>query len=804
MALGRRSSVGLAALAYLAILITSFPAHGRGSLFPLADALQGWETSIHTKRLAESYRKENYPELLSGLDDLATSFPGAFALGGFDYLRAQALGRSGQHGRAIELLVDVANRYPVVGKYALSDAILWCQKAALWERAAEIANTLAGKYQPDAVLKETISGLASALVDAGRFGDALPYFENLDELYGTKTNRQFAFEIASCLERLGRTEEACERYFTFVMNKRRDDFSGSSLTRLEALGERGCSDARLSDGAFYLAAGEIRLWNHDHKQALSYFRKVLAKKKPAKLMRQAKKQIALCLFKQRNYKMAIEHLQELRKLYRSGDELAWIDLYLGHCHSRLKESAKAIERYRAASLGANGTGNGTAAKASYLLGRELEAARMNQQAIAAFQALLEEFPNSSNASHARWRMVLASFARGDKTAAEDLLLALVKLGTKTRYYDDACFALAMLYESLGRHDDAAVRYADNYAEFPNIYFGLASLDRLRELKSKGLVKPTIARDALQRAEVYHSEGKISKYLMALQKARVLAPDGSETSEKAAKLRESMLRSGPRTSALFDGMSSDLASFVTPSSKEGGNSQDAARFFMLLGLDDRAASILRSLSLRRPRDFELLYTLIKTFEKLGRKGEPLLLSERAFKRFSDLRLTVLDLPDWLAEALYPKGFSIQVERQSKLHNVEPAIVYAIIREESRFAVESTSSAAARGVMQLIVPTARQVAESLGMGELPLDQLYEPHINIALGVKYLRQLLDRFDDRTILALASYNGGPTNVDRWLADCPDDVADEEFINAITFSETRRYAQKVLASYRFYKQIYE
>jgi soluble lytic murein transglycosylase len=88
-------------------------------------------------------------------------------------------------------------------------------------------------------------------------------------------------------------------------------------------------------------------------------------------------------------------------------------------------------------------------------------------------------------------------------------------------------------------------------------------------------------------------------------------------------------------------------------------------------------------------------------------------------------------------------------------------------------------------------------------MPLSELYEPKTNIALGIKYLSQLLNHFDGRTVFALASYNGGPTNVERWLNTCPREVDDEEFINAITFTETRRYAQKVLASYRIYKWLY-
>ena len=135
-------------------------------------------------------------------------------------------------------------------------------------------------------------------------------------------------------------------------------------------------------------------------------------------------------------------------------------------------------------------------------------------------------------------------------------------------------------------------------------------------------------------------------------------------------------------------------------------------------------------------------------------------------------------------------------------MDPALVQALIREESFFRSDVRSPANAYGLMQLLHGTARQVANGSGL-KVKAKDLYDPEINIRLGLEYLKTLLDRYDGRLYLALAAYNAGPHRVDRWLEDFP--LADEEeFIEMIPFSETRNYVKNILRNYFFYRYYYE
>lgn len=152
--------------------------------------------------------------------------------------------------------------------------------------------------------------------------------------------------------------------------------------------------------------------------------------------------------------------------------------------------------------------------------------------------------------------------------------------------------------------------------------------------------------------------------------------------------------------------------------------------------------------------------------------------------------------------YPLRYHESVERHAQLHMLDPLLVTAVMRVESAFNQYAVSSKGARGLMQLMPDTARWAAELMGLEDFDIEQLFDPEINIAIGVWYLSTLRQQFDGDTILALAAYNGGRANVLRWLRE--DAWSGEvETISDIPFPETRGYVQKVLHTYEWYRRIY-
>jgi soluble lytic murein transglycosylase len=146
--------------------------------------------------------------------------------------------------------------------------------------------------------------------------------------------------------------------------------------------------------------------------------------------------------------------------------------------------------------------------------------------------------------------------------------------------------------------------------------------------------------------------------------------------------------------------------------------------------------------------------------------------------------------------YPLAFWDTVRRSADAQDVDPVLVVAVIRQESMFDPTARSPADARGLMQLLPSTAERVAAT--------DQidLNDPDVNIDLGTRYLRTLLTRFGGDPLKAIAAYNGGERAVVKWQRQFAE-LADDEFVESITYRETRDYVKRVVANYRTYQQRY-
>ena len=167
---------------------------------------------------------------------------------------------------------------------------------------------------------------------------------------------------------------------------------------------------------------------------------------------------------------------------------------------------------------------------------------------------------------------------------------------------------------------------------------------------------------------------------------------------------------------------------------------------------------------------------------------------------------LDARDGLSAAerdrvLYPLAFWASVQREAESQAIDPLLVLAVMRQESLFDPEARSSANARGLMQLLPATAQRLAN----GDPDVagdDALARPQLNIEFGVRYLRSLLDHFEGDTLKALAAYNAGESAVEKWERQFAARAADE-FVECITFRETRDYVKRVVANYERYRQLY-
>jgi len=156
--------------------------------------------------------------------------------------------------------------------------------------------------------------------------------------------------------------------------------------------------------------------------------------------------------------------------------------------------------------------------------------------------------------------------------------------------------------------------------------------------------------------------------------------------------------------------------------------------------------------------------------------------------------------WAWDCIYPTPYQDIVQAAAQRENLSPALIFAVMRQESVFDPNAGSPAGACGLLQLITPTARRVAEQL---KEPFSEaaLLSPDSNIRYGAHYLAQLSGYFGGNAALVTAAYNAGPEAVFRWLS-APEKIGMDAFVARIPFEETRTYVERVLGNLARYQYL--
>ncbi len=166
------------------------------------------------------------------------------------------------------------------------------------------------------------------------------------------------------------------------------------------------------------------------------------------------------------------------------------------------------------------------------------------------------------------------------------------------------------------------------------------------------------------------------------------------------------------------------------------------------------------------------------------------------------LDIPDLPRAYWEALFPKPYWMDLKKSAVANGLDPYLVASLIRQESEFNPNAVSRANAVGLMQLLPKTGKVVAKEVKLKRYRASQLYTPAVNLELGTRYFRGMVDKFGGSFEYALAAYNAGSDRVDDWLAQGK--YRDpQEFVESIPFTETREYVQAILRNANVYKQLY-
>jgi len=156
----------------------------------------------------------------------------------------------------------------------------------------------------------------------------------------------------------------------------------------------------------------------------------------------------------------------------------------------------------------------------------------------------------------------------------------------------------------------------------------------------------------------------------------------------------------------------------------------------------------------------------------------------------------------ARLMFPVKYQDIVIKHAINNNLNPSLVFSVIKVESNFQPNAVSRKDARGLMQIMEQTALWASRELKMENFEPDDLFDPETNIIIGCWYLRKLMDEFANDTDLAIAAYNGGSGNVKQWLSNSAYSSTGAT-LDIIPFKETEKYIKRVKNCMKIYDSLY-
>lgn len=188
-----------------------------------------------------------------------------------------------------------------------------------------------------------------------------------------------------------------------------------------------------------------------------------------------------------------------------------------------------------------------------------------------------------------------------------------------------------------------------------------------------------------------------------------------------------------------------------------------------------------------------------YTSYGETYKAMRVMKRALPFYTSAPLESIPLAYW--RILFPQAYWSQIEAESAKNNLDPYMVASLIRQESEFNPTVISYANAYGLMQLLPSVGTEMAKQEGIRHFNHDELLNPSINIRLGTRYLRQLLNNVGDRPEYAFAAYNAGENRVTDWKSIGSYRDMDE-FVESIPFTQTRDYVQAIIRNETIYREL--
>ena len=767
--------------------------------------------SVETHRnIIASIESMDEANAISTLVELKQRDSNYFEINNYDYLLGRLAERNGRVSIAVENYSAVAERTSILRAYALfhlaeifrSSGNLILERIYL-ERLSIVAphsllinaarlRLAKSAYEVEnfALTRQFLaSGKSSGKADASP--SALRYLRDDTALFALATMRDGKIDAARTIlsELIAQTPNP----------EQSDDSALTSITALDALDAGPAAAANVVGGlseSEHLLRAKIYQFNREFEHAQQHFEAIIGRFPTSVNAPDAMMQIGRGYSQQQKHVEALTWFERVQERYPDSVSAKEGMLQSAAAYSRVGKSKEALTRYQRY---IDKFPNDEKLDRAYLNMVDLlrdqgdvnDALKWTAKTREVFKAkpaeLLATFADAKiYISKADWVNAIISL---------DKLLSVGELGLTNLPGGtdrvEVIFLKAFALEKQNKFAEAIELYL-SIPDGRNEYYGWRASEHLRSMQSNEAATSHIAQVAGNFAANLNSKDAGERWRSATQLLRFSSNEASRSkameslastpNPKAAELPNSRIKDLPTRSPL-----------ATEKTDVKGWDE-----LLFLGLYDEAVAQLDA-----EKGVKGITVDMTELYRRGNRADKLMLVADPIWKKVPADYPIEFLPKEPLGELYPAPFARELRQFAAAKNVDPRLMLAIMRQESRFSPDVKSYAAARGLMQFIAPTAKKLAGELGKNSIRQEELYDPTTSIEFGSQYIADLFKLFPSQPDAVVASYNGGEENVKRWIARSGTSQSDI-YVSEMVYSQTKDYVFKVMANYRMYCHIYD
>lgn len=798
------------------------------------------------QKIKSAVENRNYQTTLTELQNLEKTAPKIFRLNNYDYLLARMAERRGDFALAAANYQSAANRDSVLKEYALwhlaqiprSSGNLMLERIYLREIQAAAPESL--------LLTSVNARLARSYFESKNYDSAIRLLNN-QQVTGIKTtnNEQRTTDKRLARENLvllgesylqtGRLNEAREIFHKLTDDLpnagQPDDFALAGVKGLDILDaeiEKAGKIAPELAEAEHLKRAQIYQFNRDFAAARLHYQAIVKNYPATRILPDVFYQIGRGLALEENFARAIDWFERVYNEFPDHPIAPDALSQAASAYARVNKPRESVARYQ--QIIENYPDYLRLDRAYLNIADVLRDSGSSGEALKWTRKTQEAFRGTLPEAIALFTQARIRISQNDwQNAVKDLekLLTFADLGG-TRVPGgtnkaEIMFLRGFALEQLNRFPEAI----DVYLSIPdgrNEYYGWRATERLRFLaadeKSQSFInkKFEILREITKQNITANNAENVRQ---AAQSAIRLLNDAEMSDESLSPdtaKKEFLLNISRQTYAFLPTYQKlpkfKLLEFGRKEILRKEPENDAQNYhkaladeLLFLGLYDEATPELETSQKtagneQRAMNNDLNYTLAVFYKRGDMAHRAVGFIEPLWRGVpADYQIELI--PRDQAELLYPAPYADSLLRYAPARSVDPRFILAIMRQESRFRADVKSTAAARGLMQFISSTSDKIASELGRKNFIQDELYHPPTAVLFGSQYVSNLFKQFPAQPQAVAASYNGGESNMTRWLARSNTNNADR-YVPEIVFSQTKDYVYKVMANYRVYRTLYD